>query len=440
MQQDGQDSNSTGRIRARWRWMKSRPRWAYAVAAVVVILIGAIAWQKLQSSADNNRTGRRFARSGPMPVSVATAAKKTFDIYVSGLGNVTPLEVATVRSRVDGELVKVAFKEGDLVKEGAQLAQIDPRPFEVQVMQAQGQLARDQALLKNAEVDLERYRTLLAQDSTSKQQVDTQAALVEQYHAALQSDQAQVANAQLQLTYSKVTAPISGRLGLRQVDRGNIVHAGDTNGLVVITKIDPISVLFTVPEDQLAALIHQRRANEISPVEAWDRAAKVKLATGTLGTFDNQVDAATGTVKLRANFDNRDGVLFPNQFVNVKLLVDRLVDTTVVPVAAIQRGQQGTFVYVVNEDDTVTARPVELGQTQAAEVAVNKGIEPGAVVVIDGGDKLRDGAKVEPIVAEDATPKSEAPRQKRPPGDWQKNGADPNRRRKRDPQSTPSAS
>jgi len=374
-----------------------------------------------------------------MPVSVAAAAKKSFELYVGGLGNVTPLEVATVRSRVDGELVKVAFKEGDLVKEGDLLVQIDPRPFEVQVMQTQGQLARDAALLKNAEVDLERYRTLLEQDSTSKQQVDTQAALVEQYRAALQTDRAQVANAQLQLNYSNVTAPISGRLGLRQVDRGNIVHAGDANGLVVITKINPISVLFTVPEDQLTTLVRQRRSNEVSPVAAWDRSGKNQLAVGTLATFDNQVDPTTGTVKLRANFDNSDGALFPNQFVNVKLRVDTLVDATVVPVSAIQRGQQGTFVYVVNDDDSVSVRTVDLGQTQGAEVAVNKGIEPGAMVVIDGGDKLRDGAIVEPIVAGQPASQSETQRQRRPQGDWQKNG-DPSRKRKRDQQSPPSAS
>jgi multidrug efflux system membrane fusion protein len=419
-------------------------RWTYIVAALIVAAVAALVWYRLHAHATEDATGRagganrRFGRVGAMPVSVGTATKKTFDIYVNGLGTVTPLETATVRSRVDGELVKVPFKEGDFVKEGDLLAQIDPRPFEVQVMQAQGQLAKDESLLKNAEVDLERYRTLLAEDSTSKQQVDTQQALVGQYKATLQSDQAAVANAKLQLSYAHIVAPISGRLGLRQVDRGNIVHSGDTNGLVVITKLNPISVLFTVPEDQVRALMRTRRSGVVSPVEAWDRANTTKLADGTLTTIDNQVDPTTGTVKLRATFDNDHGVLFPNQFVNVKLLIDRVVDATVVPVAAIRHGQQGSFVYLAKPDGTVAVQNIETGSVQGDQVAVTKGLDPGASVVTDGGDKLRDGAKIEPITAEQRTPAGpDGANGARPQrGQWQKNGGnpnDPNRKHKPDP-------
>jgi membrane fusion protein, multidrug efflux system len=439
MQTDGIESVDDEQARKRRRLIY------YVSAAVVVIILAVIVWMRMHAQATGAAAGgRRFQRTGPMPVGVATAAKQSFDIFVNGLGTVTPLEVVTVRSRVDGELVKVAFKEGDLVKEGDLLAQIDPRPYQVMLMQAQGQLARDKALLKNAEVDLERYRTLLEQDSTSKQQVDTQAALVDQYRAAIESDQATVANAQLQLTYSKVTAPISGRLGLRQVDRGNIVHASDANGLVVITKINPISVLFTVPEDRLAMLIRQRNAGVSSPVEAWDRSGKNLLTKGTLTTFDNQVDPTTGTVKLRATFDNTNGMLFPNQFVNVKLLVNKLEDATVIPVAAIQQGQQGTFVYVVKPDNTVSVRTIRAGSTQGDMIAVSKGVEPGDVVVTDGADKLRDGGQVEPVSAEQRA-QATTPAEKKPRGDWQKNGGtpgDPTRKHKRDaatatPPSTP---
>ena len=432
-------------------------RWTYIVAALIVVAFAAFVWYRLHTHSADDAGGRpgatgaasaarRFGRTGPMPVSVGVATKQTFDIYVNGLGTVTPLETATVRSRVDGELIKVPFKEGDFVKEGDLLVQIDPRSFEVQVMQAQGQLAKDEALLKNAEVDLERYRTLLAEDSTSKQQVDTQQALVGQYKATLQTDQAAVANAKLQLSYARVTAPISGRLGLRQVDRGNIVHAGDTTGLVVITKLNPISVLFTVPEDQLRTLVRSRRSGAVSPVEAWDRAGTTKLATGTLTTIDNQVDPTTGTVKLRATFDNDGGVLFPNQFVNVKLLVDRVVDATVVPVAAIRHGQQGSFVYLAKPDNTVNVQLVKTGSTQGDRVAITAGLEPGASVVTDGGDKLRDGAKIEPITPAQRIPASGTGAngaQGKTRGEWQKNGAkpnDPNRKRRRDAANASSAS
>ncbi len=381
-------------------------RWGLWVGGLIVaLLLALIVWRILPHSAADPEapTGanRRGPRNGPMPVSVATANKKTLDIYINALGTVTPLGTVVVHSRVDGELTHVFFKEGQLVKQGDLLAQIDPRAFQVQLTQANGQLARDQALLKNAEVDLERYRTLLEQDSASKQQVDTQEALVRQYRAALQIDQGQIENAKLQLTYASVAAPISGRVGLRQVDQGNIVHAADANGLVVITQLNPITVIFAIPEDNLSKLARQLLAGETLPAEAWDRAGVKQLAVGTLTTFDNQVDPTTGTVKLKAQFSNDNATLFANQFVNVKLRVDRLNDATVVPIAAIQRGQQGTYVYVVGADQSVAMRPVRLGVTQDDQAAIDSGLQPGESVVIDGADKLREGAKVQPIAADD---------------------------------------
>ena len=383
-------------------------RWGLWLGGLIAaLLLGLIVWRILPHAGPDDTqappgANRRLARTGAIPVSVAVAGKKTLDIYINALGTVTPLGMVVVHSRVDGELTHVLFKEGQLVKQGDLLAQIDPRAFQVQLTQANGQLARDQALLKNAEVDLERYRTLLQQDSASKQQVDTQEALVRQYRAALQIDQGQIDSAKLQLTYAGVTAPISGRVGLRQVDQGNIVHAADANGLVVITQLNPITVIFAIPEDNLSKLARQILAGETLPAEAWDRAGAKQLAVGTLTTFDNQVDPTTGTVKLKAQFSNDNATLFANQFVNIKLRVDRLNDAIVVPVAAIQRGQQGTYVYVVGADQSVAMRPVRVGVTQGEQVALDSGLQPGESVVIDGADKLRDGAKVQPIGADDA--------------------------------------
>jgi multidrug efflux system membrane fusion protein len=300
----------------------------------------------------------------------------------------------TVRSRVDGELIKLHFTEGQTVKEGDVLAEIDARPFHVQLMQAEGQMARDQALLANARIDLDRYQTLFKQDSIAKQQVDTQAALVRQYEGAVRTDQSQIESAKLQLTYSRVTAPISGRLGLRQVDQGNVVRAGDANGLVVITQLQPVAVVFTIPQDSLPAVL-KRLSGEKPPVEAWDRENKTKLASGTLITVDNQIDPTTGTVKLKAQFPNTDGSLFSNQFVNVRMLVDTRKDATVVPAAAVQRGAQGMFVYVVRDDSTVTVRAVKVGPSDGPVTAIEAGVQPGERVVTDGVDRLREGAKIE---------------------------------------------
>lgn len=357
-----------------------------------------------------------------LPVIAEPVRRGTIDVYLSALGTVTPRNLVTVKPRVDGQLMKVAFEEGQLVKAGQLLAEIDPRPFQVQLAQAQGQLAKDQAQLANARVDLERYRTLLGQDSIAKQQVDTQEALVRQYEGTIQADQGAVDNAKLQLSYARVTAPISGRVGLRQVDPGNVVRASDTNGIVVIAQLQPIGVVFPIPEDNVPLVMQRLARNEPTAVEAWNREGRTKLATGKLVTADNQIDTTTGTVKMKAEFANADSALFPNQFVNVRMNTQTLEDATLVPSAAIQRGAPGTFVYAVKDDQTVTVAPVKLGPVQGDVTVVTSGIRPGTMVVVDGADKLREGAKVELVTREGqavAPPKqgSRGPRGDRPPGE-----------------------
>ena len=380
----------------------------WIIAAVLVLIAaGASYWyfylrtpaEPTAEAAEGKGKGKGKGKGGqsnrPVPILAQPARTADIPVYLTGLGTVTPLATVTVRSRVDGQLLRVQFEEGQFVKAGQLLAEIDPRPFQVQLTQAEGQLAKDVALLKNAMTDLERYKTLFAQDSIAKQQLDTQASLVRQYEAQIKADQGTVDSAKLQLTYSRVTAPIAGRIGLRQVDPGNIIRAGDTNGLVVITQLQPISVMFTLPEDVVSNVMRRLKSGEKLPVEGWDRADKTKLAQGQLVTVDNQIDPQTGTVKLRARFGNDDFSLFPNQFVNARMLVDTLQGATVIPNAAVQRGNQGTFVYVVKPDNTATVRQVKLGPTYGEIVAIESGVEAGESVVTDGADRLREGARVE---------------------------------------------
>ena len=336
----------------------------------------------------------RGAGIGPVPVVTAKVTRSSIPVVLPGLGNVSPFYTVTVKSRVDGQLMKVGFNEGDLVHEGQVLAEIDPRPYQVQLDMAQATLAKDQALLNNAKVDLARYQGLVKTNAIPTQQLDTQTALVAQYEATIKQDQANIENANLQLVYSKVTAPITGVLGLRLVDPGNIVHASDANGMVTITQLQPIAVLFTIPEDNLPQVTQKLRAGVHLPVDAYNRDSSKKLASGMLVTLDNQIDSSTGTSKMKAVFDNKDFALFPQQFVNISVRVDTLTNQLVVPSVAVQNGQQGTFVYVVDDDSQVHLKPVQVGITTETSADILSGISDGDRVVIDGTDRLVDGAVV----------------------------------------------
>ncbi len=338
--------------------------------------------------------GRGVGARGAAVVTV-TVRKTDMPVYLRALGTVAASNTVTVRSRVDGQLVHVAFREGQFVHQGDLLAEIDRRPFEVQLAQAQGQLARDQALLKDAQVKLERSRLLDSKGLIPKQDLDTAFASVGQYEGAIQADQALIASANLQITYSAITAPISGQIGLRLVDEGNIVRAADPGGLIVITQLEPISVLFSIPEDNLGDVLRKLHAGRELRVEAWDHDDTKKIADGVLLTADNQIDSSTGTSKLKAIFDNKNNALYPNQFVNVRLLTDVLKGAVVVPAATIQRGSQGSFVYVVRDNQTAEMRPVTLKNTEGNDVALASGLQPGEIVILEGMDKVQDGARVD---------------------------------------------
>ena len=424
----------------------ARRPWLRPVVILVVVLLAAwAAWHFWGASSSTDAAkaktadaskgagkaggkGGRFAGdpNRAQPVAAATARIGDINIVQTALGTVTALRTVTVKPRVDGQLASVAFTEGQLVKAGDTIAQIDPVPFQVALNQAEGQLARDAAQLNNARLDLERYRTLLSQDSIATQQVDQQAAQVKQFEGTVKIDQAQVDNAKLQLSYAHITAPITGRIGLRLVDPGNQVHGSDAAGLAVITQLDPIAVIFTIPQDTLPRIMTRLKSGEKPPVEAWDRDQKNLLAAGKLITVDNQIDVTTGTVKLKAEFPNSDGKLFSNQFVNVRMVVDTLRGVVLVPSAAIQRNDKGTIVYVVKDDSTVAVRPVQAGATEGLNVAVLSGLQAGERVIVDGVDRIREGAKVEVTEPGGGAPGGGAPRGAR--GGADKGPVDPAKR------------
>ena len=364
--------------------------------------------------------GGRFG-GGPAPVVPAQVRKATLDVRLTALGTVVPRNTVMVRTRVDGPLLRVLFKEGQVVKKGQLLAEIDPAPLKAALEQAEGQLARDQALLQNAFVDLDRYKMLMATESIPRQQYETQQATVRQIQGTVLTDRALVEAARLQLSYTRIVAPISGQVGLRQIDPGNIVRAGDANGLVTVTQMDPITVVASIPENQVTALLSRMREGKVVPVEAWDSTLKNRLASGKLLSTDNQIDSATGTLKLKAEFANADGMLFPNQFVNVRVQLGQEVDALVIPQAAVLRGAQGTYVYVVNQESVANLRVISLGVVDGERIAVKSGLKEGERVVVDGADRLREGARVE-LVDRFATPAGKGPGEGRRRGEGK--GAD----------------
>ena len=406
-----------------------RNRVALLVFAVVLALLAAIVLivrHRSQAAATGPAAGRG-GQNGPVAVAVATVTPGDIQIRIPAIGTVTTLANVTVRTQIIGTLQKILFTEGQLVHSGDVLAQIDPRPYEAALQTAQGNLRRDQSLLANARLDLKRYEGLVKEDSIAQQQLDTQRALVDQYAGSIESDEGQVKTAQVNLAYTRIVSPVSGRVGIRQVDQGNYVTPGDTNGIVVVNQVQPISVIFSIPEDNVSALLKKVRQGAAMKVEAYDKPAAVKLAEGKLSTLDNAIDTTTGTVKLRAQFENADFSLFPNQFVNVSLLLDLLQNQLIMPNSAVRRGAPNgvvsTFVYLVNADRTVTVRPVTLGTVDGERVAVAAGVAAGDVVVTEGGDRLRDGAPVQlpaaaPVPAAAAAPGAPAAAAdgKRPPG------------------------
>lgn len=396
----------------------------FIVLGILVFILGLVRFvhfrqKQHQEQAQIARAGRFRPRPGEqgqanaVAVSVATVASGEITVRIPALGTITPLATVTVKTQISGQLEKIFFKEGQLVKEGEMLALIDPRPYEAALAQQEGNLRRDQSLLADARLNLKRYEDLITEDSVAQQQVDTQRALVDQYVGTVASDEAQIKTAKINLAYCHITAPVGGRVGLRQVDQGNYVTPGDTNGIVVITELQPITAIFPIPEDNVTKVMQRLHDGATLTAEAYDRTNSAKLADGKVLTLDNQIDLSTGTVKLRALFDNKDNTLFPNQFVNIQLVLDTLTNQTVMPNAAVHRGAPNgvttTFVYLVNQDNTVSVRPVTLGAADGERVAVTAGLNPGAVVVTEGGDRLRDGATVQLPGAESTTRTAGAP-------------------------------
>ncbi|HEY2537897.1 MAG TPA: MdtA/MuxA family multidrug efflux RND transporter periplasmic adaptor subunit [Stellaceae bacterium] len=382
------------------REIQTRPRrrsWLGVLVwgVLLVAIVGAaVLYLPRLAHRESPGPGARTIAAGPIPVGVASAQKGDMPVTLSGLGTVTPLAVVTVKTQLNGYLMSVGFVEGQHVKKGDFLAQVDPRPYQVALEQAQAQLAKDEATLKDAELDLRRYNTLVSQNSIATQTRDTQVATVGQDRAQIMLDQAQIDTQKLNLTYAHIISPVTGRVGLRQVDPGNYVQTSDPNGIVVVTQLQPISVIFTLPEDEVPQVLKQYHAGAILQAIAYDRTGTTQIAVGRLNTIDNQIDPTTGMVKLRATFNNADESLFPNQFVNIKLLVNTLHDTVLIPTAAIQRGAPGTFVYLVKPNRTVAVQTIKLGPGDGQHVAVLSGLEPGAQVVDDGADRLKDGAKI----------------------------------------------
>jgi membrane fusion protein, multidrug efflux system len=369
-------------------------QWIGGVA--VLALVSSAVWFWLSHRPpDTAGASARFGARMTTTVGVTAVTKGDIPIFLSGLGTVTPLATVTVKTQVSGQLVQMVFTEGQHVKKGDFLAQIDPRPYQAVLDQQQGQLERDRALLENARIDLIRYQKLNAQDSVARQTLDTQVALVHQYEGTVNADQGQVESAKVNLDYCHIVSPVDGVVGLRQVDAGNYVQTSDSSGLVVITQVDPMTVIFTVTEDDISKVTNRLREGAVLPVTVYDRTNSTEIAQGKLGSIDNQVDATTGTVKLRAVFDNRDGKLFPQQFVNARLLVDTLQDAIIVPTSAVQLGAPGSYVYVVNADSTVSIRVIKPGPVDGEQTAVLSGLEVGETVVNDGVDRLYDGAKVQ---------------------------------------------
>jgi multidrug efflux system membrane fusion protein len=373
-------------------------RWRLPLILLALAVLAAGAWLLIRhfasSSGSPGGPGGKSGANAPMPVVAATARNGDMPIVVNGLGTVTPVATVTVQSQISGQITAIAFKEGQPVKPGDFLIQVDPRPYQVALEQAQGALARDQALLANARIDQARYQTLFAQDSIAEQQLATQKALVAQDEGTVKADQGQVDAARLNLVYCHIVSPIGGRVGLQQVNLGNYVTPSEANGLVVVTQLKPITVVFTLAEDQIPALLKQLHAGKTLQVTAYDRSHTTRIATGSLAAIDSQIDTTTGTIRLKASFANDDESLFPNQFVNVDLLLDTLHDATLIPQAAVQRGAPGTYVYVVKPDNTVSLRKVRVGPGDAASVTIAAGLQAGDIVVVDGADRLKEGAKV----------------------------------------------